>query len=180
MGTDDFPVDQVEWEDAVEFCKKLSALPAEAKEGRKYRLPTEAEWEYACRAGAPSYQVFHFGSSLSGTQANFEGSKPYGDAGKAASLNRTSKVGSYAKNLFGLFDMHGNVSEWCSDWFAEDYYATSPRRDPKGPATGKFRVLRGGAWCLDASSCRSGCRNGGDPVFAGSFGFRVACDVSAR
>jgi formylglycine-generating enzyme required for sulfatase activity len=179
-STDDFPVDQVEWEDAVEFCKKLSALPAEAKEGRKYRLPTEAEWEYASRAGAPSYQVFHYGNSLSGTQANFEGSKPYGDAGKAAPLNRTCKVGSYTANRFGLFDMHGNVSEWCADWFGEDYYASSSRKDPTGPEKGKFRVLRGGAWCLDAASCRSGCRNGGDPVFAGSCGFRVACDVAPR
>src|SRR5262249_53330641 len=100
-----FPVDTVSWEGAQTFLKKLSALPAEVKAGRQYRLPTEAEWEYACRAGAPSYQPFHFGASLSSRQANFDGRIPYGRAPQGPYLARTCKVGSYRPNAWGLYDM---------------------------------------------------------------------------
>jgi formylglycine-generating enzyme required for sulfatase activity len=142
--TDDFPVENVSWDDAVEFCWKLTAR--EKGSGRKYRLPTEAEWEYACREGASSSKPFHFGNSLSSKQANFNGNYPYGGASKDVYLKRTCKVGSYRANTFGLHDMHGNVWEWCSDWYDASYYGKSPRRDPTGPSRGDRRVVRGGGW----------------------------------
>jgi formylglycine-generating enzyme required for sulfatase activity len=173
MDTSDFPVENVSWAEADEFCKKLTARTRER--GRKYRLPTEAEWEYACRAGASSYQTFHFGNSLSSKQANFDGNHPYGGAAKGKPLNRTCKVGSYDKNAFGLYDMHGNVAEWCADWYDENYYEKSPPKDPSGPLKGSARVLRGGHWYNEGQTCRSACRDRGPPD--GPFwclGFRVA------
>jgi formylglycine-generating enzyme required for sulfatase activity len=175
MDTTDFPVENVSYEDAVEFCKKLSSLPAEKRAGRKYRLPTEAEWEYSCRGGAPSYQVFHFGSSLSSTQANFDGNYPSGGADKDVYLQRTCKVGNYPKNGFGLHDMHGNVYEWCSDWYGEDYYRKSLQRDPRGPSGGTYRVIRGGGCNGRGVSCRSAGRAKGVPAYRyNGLGFRVA------
>jgi formylglycine-generating enzyme required for sulfatase activity len=165
LDTDDFPVEQVSWEDAQAFLKRLSALPAEVKTGRTYRLPTEAEWEYACRAGTSA--PFHFGNSLSSTQANFDGNHPYGGAATEPYLERTTRVGSYKPNALGLYDMHGNVWEWCNDWFAEDYYQESPRRDPSGPSDragpGGDRVLRGGGWEDDGQDCRSASRGRHSP-----------------
>jgi formylglycine-generating enzyme required for sulfatase activity/WD40 repeat protein/endonuclease YncB( thermonuclease family) len=142
-GTDNFPVENVSWDEAVEFCKKLSALPAEQKAGRRYRLPSEAEWEHACRGGSSSYQVFHFGDSLSSAQANIRGLGPYGGAAKGPWLERTCKVGSYKPNAFGLYDMHGNVWEWCQDWYAKGDEA---------------RVRRGGCWIVSGNECRSATR----------------------
>ena len=175
MDTSDFPVEQVSWDDVTAFLKNLSALDKEAQAGRKYRLATEAEWEYSCRGGASSYQTFHFGTSLSSTQANFAGNSPYGGGGKGPYLERTCKVGSYQPNAFGLYDMHGNVWEWCSDWYAADYYTKSPRRDPPGASVGTSRVFRGGS-CYDfGQSCRSAYRLGDEPAFRGNnIGFRVA------
>jgi formylglycine-generating enzyme required for sulfatase activity len=168
--TGDFPVESVSWDEADEFCKKLTARIAEKKSGRVYRLPTEAEWEYSCRGGAPSYQVFHFGNSLPSTQANIFGS-----------LGRTCKVGTYEKNRFGLYDLHGNVWEWCADWYGKDYYAKSPRRDPSGASEGSDRVVRGGSWSRDGSDCRSANRYGYEPAYRGNFlGFRVALVPSSR
>src|SRR5439155_4637596 len=114
-GSPEHPVEQVLWPEAADFCKKLSELPEEKKAGRMYRLPTEAEWEYACRAGTRT--VFHFGDSLSSTQANFNGRYGYGGAEAGPYLHKTAKVGSYQPNAFGLHDMHGNVAEWCWDWY---------------------------------------------------------------
>jgi formylglycine-generating enzyme required for sulfatase activity len=177
-STDNLAVENVSWHEAVEFCKKLSARPEEKKEGRNYRLPTEAEWEYSCRAAAPAKQPFHFGPSLSSTQANFDGNFPYGGAAKGPFLGRTCAVGSYRANKFGLFDMHGNVWEWCADWFDKDYYKRTPRIDPKGPATGTHRVLRGGSWISSSRICRAAYRLWGGPGFRfHDRGFRVACSL---
>jgi formylglycine-generating enzyme required for sulfatase activity/serine/threonine protein kinase len=156
--TELFPVENVSWDEANEFCEKLTNLDKTRPSGWMYRLPREAEWEYACRGGGRSYQTFHFGNSISGTQANFFSSFPYGGAPKVPQLNRTSKVGSYsakAPHPFGLCDMHGNVWEWCADWYDKDYYKTSPVKDPPGPSKGSSRVYRGGAWSFYGQDCRS-------------------------
>ena len=117
---------------------------------------------------------FHFGKTLSSDQANFYGDYPYGDATKGPYLERTCKVGSYRPNGFGLYDMHGNVAEWCSDWFDKDYYAASPAPDPSG-GKGSVRVIRGGSWDSVGRGCRSAFRSRYTPTFRYSgFGFRVA------
>jgi formylglycine-generating enzyme required for sulfatase activity len=175
LDTDDFPVETVSWHDAKRFCEKLSDLPAEKRRGRTYRLPTEAEWEYACRGGAHSSNPFHFGKSLSSRQANFDGNHPYGGADKGPYLERTCKVGSYDPNKFGLHDMHGNVWQWCADWYAKDYYEKSPKKDPKGPASGTVRVVRGGSWRGVGWLCRAAFRLHVVPD-GRCIGFRVACD----
>jgi formylglycine-generating enzyme required for sulfatase activity len=180
------PMENMAWTEADEFCRKLSALQEEARAGRKYRLPTEAEWEYACRAGTTS--AFHYGDSLSSSQANFNGNHPYGDAAGGPYLRRTAKVGSYQPNAFGLYDMHGNVAEWCADWYDPDYYSASPDEDPRGPPVGVlsddyenfYLVVRGGSWLDDARACRSAYRQRAMhrnryPLI----GFRVVCEVAA-
>ena len=182
----DHPMDQVSWNQAVEYCKRLSALPAEKKAGRAYRLPTEAEWEYACRAGTKS--VFHFGDALSSKQANFNGAFPYGGADKGPNLKKTTKVGSFAPNAWGLYDMHGNVAEWCSDWYDPDYYKKSPKKDPTGPAEGVlptgfagnfYYVVRGGCWLDEARACRAAYRfRCQQNEFYRLVGFRVVCDMA--
>ena len=186
-GGPDHPVENIMWKDAVEFCKKLSALPAERKAGRVYRLPTEAEWEYACRAGTKT--PFHFGKSLSSRQANINGSDPYGGAKKGPYLRKTAKVGSYEPNAFGLYDMHGNVCEWCADFFDKDYYRDSPARDPLGPPEGVlptgfktfFMVVRGGCWLDDSRACRSAYRFRAVPQTRYRLiGFRVVCEVKSK
>ena len=133
----------------------------------------EAEWEYACRAGTTT--AFHYGGSLCSTQADFDGNHPHGGAARGPYLERTCKVGSYRPNAFGLFDMHGNVWEWCSDWFAADYYKVSPPRDPSGPSDGSSRVDRGGSWNSRGLHCRAALRLRSTPSYrSGSLGFRVA------
>jgi serine/threonine protein kinase/formylglycine-generating enzyme required for sulfatase activity len=180
MSTDDFPVENVSYEEAVELCQKLSELLAERRAGRAYRLPTEAEWECACRGGDPRIP-FYFGHSFSSTQANFNGNFPYGGAARGAYLVRPCEVGSYKANTFGLFDMHGNVWEWCSDWYEADYYGKSPRRDPPGPAAGVSRVIRGGSWLFDGAHCRSACRDSKSPADRNAgVGFRVALMPARR
>jgi formylglycine-generating enzyme required for sulfatase activity len=173
-----FPVDGVSWEDAVAYCKKLSELPAERARGRVYRLPTEAEWEYACRAGTTT--PFHFGPALSSDRANVDGTDPYGGAPRGPYLQRSDRVGSFAPNAFGLYDMHGNVWEWCQDWFGPAYYGSSPRQDPPGPPTGTGRVLRGGSWRSYPAYCRSANRASEAADDRGkdhNHGFRVALDA---
>jgi len=139
------PVDNVSWASAVEFCKKLSR-----KEGKRYRLPTEAEWEYACRAG--TITRFHYGSDLA-----------YSRLGEYAwyddnSGEKTHKVGKKKPNPWGLYDMYGNISEWCQDWWDLTYYSESPSVDPPGPSSGEEHVYRGGAWLTGAYHCRSAMR----------------------
>jgi formylglycine-generating enzyme required for sulfatase activity len=180
-GRPDHPVENVSWQDANDFCDKLSALGKERAAQRVYRLPTEAEWEYACRGGARNPTAFHFGNSLSSTQANFNGNFPYGDAPKGPYLQRTSTVGSYQPNGFGLFDMHGNVREWCADRYDEDYYRNSPKKDPQGPENDRRRVVRGGSWGDLGRYCRAAGRNWYDPADrVDDVGFRVVCVPVAR
>jgi formylglycine-generating enzyme required for sulfatase activity len=176
-----FPVEQVSWEEAVEFCRRLAERPDEKRFGRQYRLPTEAEWEYSCRGGAMSSTPFPFGASFSSTQANFDGNLPYGGAAKGPYLGRTTPVGSYPANGFGLYDMHGNVWEWCADWYGANYYTQSPRQDPTGPSKGVSRVHRGGSWNSYGVCCRSAYRSSELPA-NGSLaqGFRVALVSSGR
>ncbi len=171
------PVEMVNWTSAITFCRLLSEMPEERKARRRYRLPTEAEWEYGCRGGTQT--PFYFGSSLSHDQANFEARHPYGDGTSGLALNKTTPVGSYLPNAFGIYDAHGNVWEWCADWFEGDYYRNSPRENPPGPLKGQFRVLRGGSWRNHATTCRSAYRNALLPSKCDMFtGFRVVLLVS--
>ncbi len=178
-GGDDHPVEQVNYADVLEFLKKLSELPEEKKAGRVYRLPTEAEWEYACRAGTKT--ATHYGDSLSSNDANIKGDKPYGKAPEGPTVDKTTKVGSYKPNKFGLYDMHGNVFEWCSDWYDEKYYKTSPKTDPQGPATGEEHVVRGGDWYNMGAVARSAYRHHVTPeVKYWNIGFRAVMNVPGK
>ena len=163
------PVEKVSWEDAVEFCKKLSDLPEEKKAGRVYRLPTEAEWEYVCRAGGKS--AYSFGES----------SKSLGDYAwfNENSNRQTHPVGEKKANARGLYDMQGNVWEWCSDWY--DEYPKGTVSDPTGPKGGSLRVGRGGSWDFVAALCRSAFRGRVVPSYRSSdFGFRVALSFESE
>src|ERR1700722_15988690 len=124
-GGPDHPVDEITWDAAVSFCTKLSNLTDERKAGRTYRLPTEAEWEYACRAGTTT--AYNVGEGLSSRQANFNGNFPGGKAEKGPHFGKPAKVGSYAPNAWGLYDMHGNVWQWCSDWYDPDFYKNTAK-----------------------------------------------------
>ncbi|MGB2823714.1 MAG: SUMF1/EgtB/PvdO family nonheme iron enzyme, partial [Phycisphaerae bacterium] len=181
--TDDHPVICVSWTDAAEFCKWLGG-----KAGRTVRLPTEAQWEYACRAGS--------------TTAWSWGDDPDAGKGHCNAADRTGKakfrswgifkwedgwvftapVGKYKPNAFGLHDMHGNVWEWCRDWYRKDY-STAGKLDTKGPYSGALRVVRGGSWLSPPDRCRSAFRTASDPM--GSYcdfiiGFRVVADTAPR
>ena len=161
MDTRQFPVDMVSWQDAVAFCSRLSELPDEKANKHLYRLPTEAEWEYLCRGG-------HLGKA-SGARAVLDNSNSPGPL--TFDPRRPAKVGSYGPGVLGLFDLNGNVSEWCADWYDAEYYKRSPRQDPQGPEKGERRVYRGGSWArvgraAQRSHFRPGDRNGG-------IGFRV-------
>jgi uncharacterized protein (TIGR02996 family) len=178
-----FPVENVSWVEAVAFCNRLSQRRDEAAAGRAYRLPTEAEWEYACRAGLSTREPFHYGASLQAGQANFDCRYPYPPVGEVEAdeeyLGRPCEVGRYVPNAFGLHDMHGNVDEWCHDWYGADYYEESPADDPRGPDEGHQRIIRGGSWRGQGEDARAAVRIGYDPE--GHFshvGFRVACDIS--
>ena len=171
---DRYPVEQVSWEEAMDFCRKVTEMERSAGRlpaGYEYMLPTEAHWEYACRAGTTT--PYSFGSALNGDKANCDGNYPYGGIGKGRYLQRTSEVGSYAPNAWGLYDMHGNVWEWCRDWFGD--YPSGSATDPTGPSSGSGRVLRGGSWSFSAGCCRSAYRDCSDPADRYyNIGFRVA------
>jgi len=163
-GNGRLPVERVSWNDVQGFIGKLR--------GPGYRLPTEAEWEYACRAGTTT--PFNTGNCLSTSQANYNGNYPYSGCSRGEYRQKTTQVGSFAANAWGLYDMHGNVWEWCSDWYGENYYASSPRDDPRGPSSGTARVLRGGSWSHFAQSCRSAYRYRYTPdARRYSYGFRL-------
>jgi serine/threonine protein kinase len=156
QNTARFPVESVSYEDALKFCHNLSEMADEKSAGRVYRLPTEAEWEYACRGGTRDNSYFYFKHptmSMTSTQSNCDGTHPYGDAAKGPFLQRITKVGSYEPNAFGLYDMHGNVREWCQDFYAP--YLQRPRPGYAGPLKGKTNVLRGGCWYDYPILCRA-------------------------
>jgi formylglycine-generating enzyme required for sulfatase activity len=175
--TDEHPVVNVSWNDAVEFCKWLSK-----KESKTYRLPTEAEWEYACRAGTTTrYYSGDDPETLAkvGNVADAAAKAQFPDWTWTIKANDgyvfTSPVGKFKPNAFGLYDMHGNVWEWCQDWYDDGYYAKSPTDDPPGPTTGSLRVGRGGSWLHVARLCRSAYRCGFRPGSRGSnLGLRVS------
>lgn len=170
LDTGRFPVETISWDEAMAFCRCLSDLAAEKAAGRVYRLPTEAEWEYACRAGTTT--PFDFGVRLNGREANCNGSNPYGTTEEGTFLGRTERVGAYSANAFGLYDVHGNVWEWCADWLGS--YAVGPASDPAGPGSAANRVFRGGCWYDAGGDCRSAHRYGFNQGFRHqNGGFRV-------
>ncbi|MBT3192574.1 MAG: SUMF1/EgtB/PvdO family nonheme iron enzyme [Verrucomicrobia bacterium] len=160
------PVEQVSWADCQGFLQKLNGTGVEGN----FRLPTEAEWEYACRAGTTT--VFHYGEDLDASMANFNGNYPYGRGRKGEYRKKTVQVGSFKPNAWGLYDMHGNVWEWCQDWYGD--YPSGGATDPRGASSGSGRVLRGGSWYVYARDCRSASRVGSAPSVRGFvIGFRV-------
>jgi formylglycine-generating enzyme required for sulfatase activity len=174
LDTKQFPVEWVSWDDAQAFCKKLREKD---KEERKFRLPTEAEWEYACRAGTTT--PFYFGSELNGWQANCAGNiMPYGTVDKGPNKQRPTKVGDYGENKWGLCDMHGNVWQWCEDYYVP--YDGLPEKDPlQSVKKNEFgRIARGGAWDQIAWGCRAARRCCFSPNdHQRDIGFRVAFTV---
>jgi prepilin-type processing-associated H-X9-DG protein len=167
-SSDDFPVEQVTWEQANEFCLSLSKLPEEYAAARTYRLPTEAEWEYACRAGKGTYvwSERRDAKDRSGDNAGMEPPLPI------------KAVGSYPPNEFGLCDMRGNVWEWTADWFDRDYYARSRVIDPQGPSHGYIKVVRGGDYTFVGEQCRLNYPMTPPWKCSRFIGFRVVCDVA--
>ena len=160
-GTDDFPAISINWDSAVAYCNWLSA-----KTGKKYRLPTEAEWEKAARG--TDQRRYPWGNEIDPSYANYVNERR---------TNTAALVGSYNRNAspYDAFDMAGNVLEWCSDWYSRDYYQVSPRKNPKGPEQGAYRVLRGGMFVDEAFNLRAYGRSAAWPSFKGyrMVGFRA-------
>jgi formylglycine-generating enzyme required for sulfatase activity len=161
--SDNHPVLNVTWNDAMAFCRWLSA-----KEGKTYRLPTEAQWEYACRAGSTTRYCYGDDEAGLGEYAWYGAN--WG--------GKTHPVGEKKANAWGLYDMHGNVWEWCADWYDNSYYAKSPTDDPTGPVTGSYRVHRGGGWFVVAGFCRSADRYILSPGY-GAYGLGVRVSLVA-
>jgi formylglycine-generating enzyme required for sulfatase activity/uncharacterized caspase-like protein len=174
------PVEKVSWLEAREFCARLSK-----HSGREYRLPSEAEWEYACRAGTTT--PFHFGETITPKLVNYDGNNPYGDAPKGEYRKQTTDVGCFPANAFGLYDMHGNVWEWCADDWHGNYEGAPTDasiwmygiKNYEAPET--LKLLRGGSWYGNAQYCRSACRSYDNARNqCNSYGFRVVCSFSLR
>ena len=169
LKRDELPMDSVSWEDCDRFFEKANQEMPELN----LRFPTEAEWEYACRAGTKT--PFSFGANITPAQVNYNGNHPYNNAEKGGYRGRTVSVkeDGFSPNDWGLYQMHGNVFEWCSDWYGE--YPSGQAVNPKGPEKGEFRVLRGGSWSSSGRWCRSARRDGFLPGARGDFfGFRLA------
>ena len=173
---DQLPVDSVSWENAMEFCRRLSQ-----RTGRRYNLPSEAQWEYACRAGTTT--PFHCGSTISTKLANYNCNEGYGDGAKGHVRKQTTDIASFPANPWGLYDMHGNVWEWCADnWHGnyegapEDGSAWIDEEVKEDKNSMNVRLLRGGSWRYHPALCRSAFREGGRPVIRyDGIGFRVCC-----
>jgi formylglycine-generating enzyme required for sulfatase activity len=164
-GGKNLPVERISWDDCQQFIKKLRE-----KDNKSYRLPTEAEWEYGCRAG--TITSFHFGETISTDQANYDGNFTYGNGKKGVRRGTTTSVENFPANAWGLHDMHGNVYQWCEDWHGD--YPQKELVDPTGPEMGQRRVLRGGCWFDTPDFCRSAFRYGASPGDCNhNFGFRL-------
>ncbi|MEM9275912.1 MAG: SUMF1/EgtB/PvdO family nonheme iron enzyme [Cyanobacteria bacterium P01_F01_bin.143] len=169
---EDLPVEQVSWNDAVEFCQRLSK-----QTGKEYRLPSEAEWEYAARAGTTT--PFYFGETITNDLANYRGTSTYANESKWEYREKTTTVGTFPPNAFGLYDMHGNVWEWCQDDWYSNYEGAPIDGTVRGSKTGSKKVIRGGSWVNSPSRCRSAYRNADtrDDRYS-TLGFRVVCVAS--
>ncbi|KST63154.1 bifunctional serine/threonine-protein kinase/formylglycine-generating enzyme family protein [Mastigocoleus testarum] len=164
------PVDRVNWHKAVEFCEKLTQMT-----GKTYRLPSEVEWEYACRAGTTT--PFHFGETIHAKLANYDSTKTYASGPRSKHVQGTTPVGSFLPNAFGLYDMHGNVWEWCQDTWHANYEKAPTDSRPWISKPDSFRVVRGGSWNVAPEKCRSAARDLRKPdIFGYTCGFRVVCD----
>ena len=164
-GEKNLPVEMVSWDDCQKFIKNLRE-----KDNMPYRLPTEAEWEYCCRAGTNT--PFHFGETISTEQANYNGDYTYANGEKGVYRKKTTPVGRFPANAWGLHDMHGNVWQWCQDWFGN--YPQNDVTDPQGDGKGQFRVLRGGSWLYYPKHCRSAFRYRLEPDYRfDNNGFRL-------
>ncbi|MDO4575287.1 MAG: formylglycine-generating enzyme family protein [Planctomycetia bacterium] len=150
-----YPIYRVNWEECQEFCQKLRS------QGLNVQLPTEAQWEYACRAGTTT--SLNNGSNITSEEGSCYNLNEVGWYDKNSD-STTHVVGQKKPNAWGLYDMHGNVWEWCQDWYGSDYYKNSPTNDPTGPASGSYRVYRGGSWFLNAEHCRSAIRGSNTPT----------------
>lgn len=160
-NSDDFPVISVNWDAAVAYCNWLSA-----KTGKKYRLPTEAEWEKAARG--VDQRRYPWGNSIDSSYANFVGTESFDTVRPIGFFDGKAHEGFATHDNaspYGAMDMAGNVMEWCSDWYGRDYYSVSPRKNPKGPATGAYRVLRGGTFFMEPFELRSYARTAAWPSF---------------
>jgi len=171
----DHPVTHISWNDAIQFCKWLSI-----KEDRKYRLPTEAEWEYSCRAGTTT--PFNTGNNLTTDNSNYHGHYPYKDFEPGLYKQDTVSVNSYNSNQLGIYNMHGNIYEWCMDWYRKDYYKECKSIglviNPLDTRVSIDRVIRGGSWWSGAKYCRSASRYGHQPDYCDSdTGFRLVLDI---
>ena len=167
------PVERVSWHKAKEFCQKLSE-----QTGKTYQLPSEAQWEYACRAGTTT--PFYFGETISTEQANYNGKHTYGNGKKGEYRGKTTPVGSFPPNVFGLYDMHGNVWEWGEDVWHENYQE-APDDGSAWVAGGNrnYRVLRGGSWYFNPRNCRCAIRSWVNPDYGDLIdGFRVVSSVA--
>jgi formylglycine-generating enzyme required for sulfatase activity len=166
------PIEQVSWESARKFCQRLSKIT-----GRDYRLPSEAQWEYACRAETST--AFSFGEAISTDLANYCGEHIYREGPKGLYRHETTLVDTFPPNAFGLCDMHGNLWEWCADAWHDDYQAAPRDGSTWEGGTSRNRVARGGSWHEPPDNCRSATRIQFNPIEADDFiGFRVAADIS--